>query len=150
MNPFLNKLRVRQYFLIAEHYLRDSVHIGSSMMLTNFLLARNKETQKPLKLIDEEQEKTQKELDKLVKALSLQVFNLKTDQSEEIDLDKSDYDYIKSRKIHFLEYQEYKHDVDLINMDEVESVDLDEIGEEFEQYQQIFASDLFSQRETAF
>ena len=103
MNPFLNKLRVRQYFLIAEHYLRDSVHIGSSMMLTNFLLARNKETQKPLKLIDEEQEKTQKELDKLVKALSLQVFNLKTDQSEEIDLDKSDYDYIKSRKIHFLE-----------------------------------------------
>ena len=149
MNSF-RKIKFKWYFIIAEPYLKDPLHIGWSMKLANYLLSRNDQQKPPIKINDEETEAKNGELEELIKKFSLQIYRLVRGVKDEIDLEKGDYDYIKTNKVHFLEYQQYKHDVDLINMEEVESVDLDEIEQEYEQYETLFVSDFFFRRSPSF
>ena len=144
MIPPSRSIKLKWLFIMAEQQLKNTKHIASAMKLTDILLSHT-ETLPPVQLTEEESSSESKELKELLKILSLEVFNLGS-EAEEFDLERSDYDYIKSNKVHFLEYKEYENDVDLINMSEVESVDLDEIAEECDQFSQVMISDMFFYR----
>ena len=133
---------------LAEKQIKHPVHIGLSMKLTNFLLSRT-EPKGYLQLTDDNEDSKEEEVEEMVKTLTLEIFNL-TDDTEEFEIDKGDYDYIKSNKVHFLEYNNYEKDVDLINMEEVESVDLDEIAEECDQFHDVFVSDFLFRKPTSY
>ena len=148
MIPPFNTNNLKWILFLIEKQIKHPAHIGIAMKLTNLLLSRN-EIKVKLQYIEEEDESKKEELENLVKTLSLEVFNL-TDHDDEFEPYKSDYDYITSNKVHFLEYRNYQQDVDLINMEEVESVDLDEIAEECEQFHAVFVSDFLFRRPASF
>ena len=144
MIPPFRPMNMKWLFMMAEQHIKNTKHIASAMKLTEFLLSRSDQPP-PIQLIEDDSECQNEELKEFFELLSLEVFNL-SNQPEEFDSQKSDYDYIKTNKVHFLEYQEYQNDVDLINMEEVESVDLDEIADECELFPRMLIDDMFSYR----
>ena len=138
---YYRNIKLKQFLILGERYLLDPKNIGPNLLLADFLLNSNNEKNHYLTKNKDDDESIQKNLKDLVKLLSLEVFALFQKAEADFNIEKGDYDFIKSKKIHFLEYKDYQQDVDLINMEEVESVDLDEIQDECEQFEGVFMTD---------
>ena len=143
-------IRLKMFLIIGENYLKNPRNIGANMMLTNYLLSNNNDNSVIVSIKDEDDESVENRLKNLMKLLTLEVFALFNKDVIDINLENGDYDYIKSKKVHFLEYKKYEQDVDLINMEEVESVDLDEIQDECEQFEGVYMTDFLFKSQSRF
>ena len=115
---------IHRYLFLVEKEITSIRHIGLAMMLSRFLLSRQLYQPVSLSLIENEED-IQDDTDPPILPDAAVFEFVDFPVSEELlDLSKGDYDYIRSDHVHFLDYNDYQREMDLINMSETESVDL--------------------------
>ena len=129
------RFNIDKLISLAENEARKPLFIGVTAMITNHILCNP--TQLQNLLIEEPVSKTASP-GKKVDYPAPVVFNIHPFREDVLETEKGDFDYIRSSKVHYLEFQDYEKDVDLINVETVESFELSDLEDETDCFRYFF------------